>query len=454
VRRKAATPVVVANRTYSSYLTDGMPSIYTSTVTADPARKFFYDGGNRLTCATTNTGTASCPGVGATLVESYGYSTSSNRTSSASASGTATYAYAGNAITGETRGSRLIDYDYDGPSAQGGRRIFDDENTSTFDNRNYFYDGQGRLRSITLKQPASTVGTYHDHQITILYDHRSRPMTVYDLNVTTGVTRSEVLLWSATDELITRFTTPNTTVPAQFVAELFTQIEPIATGVLRLDYTAGFTERRFYDVHAPLGLPIARYEFTTAGTTSSTWTGDFFPFGELKAETGTTSLRPPWRFEGQLELAGSDARYWNGTTNTKLRETLALNQWRVYDPRLGQYTTPEPYAYRGHEVYSSVYGYALLSPTRYYDPTGLQVDSMTAACRQNPVYCEMVIGEASAGGGGPGSAIGSGLTGLLVCVGLGAVGAGIWWATRVDDDDDGFDRIVRQLLQHFMRSRR
>jgi RHS repeat-associated protein len=212
-------------------------------------------------------------------------------------------------------------------------------------------------------------------------------MTVLDLNVTTGVTRSEYMYWSASDDLLARYTTPNTASPTTFSVEFFTHVEPIATGVMRLDYPA-LTEARYYDVHAPLGLPIARYQIGSVDptVTSTTWTGEFYPFGELKTETGTTSLRPPWRFEGQLELTGSDARYWNGATNAKLRETLYLNRWRVLDSRLGQYLSPEPLAVELSGAHVA-YAYASLLPIARIDPSGLD-DYMDGLARSGDALCD------------------------------------------------------------------
>ena len=135
----------------------------------------------------------------------------------------------------------------------------------------------------------------------------------------------------------------------------------------------------FYDIRDPVGLPITRYEVVGAGVYSShVWSGEWTPFGELESETGDPSMRPPWGFTGQVTLAGSESR------------ELRLNQWRVYDPEVGQYVTAEPLAVSGEAPVAHGYAYAYSSPQNYTDPSG-----------ENPLAVAVAAAEGLAALAGP-----------------------------------------------------
>jgi len=59
-RRSTTTDIDMMNRTYSAW-PDGALKGWTSSVGADPARSFFWDGANRLTCAANVAGLSACP---------------------------------------------------------------------------------------------------------------------------------------------------------------------------------------------------------------------------------------------------------------------------------------------------------------------------------------------------------------------------------------------------------
>jgi len=78
VRRRSSTQDInMTSRTYS-YYNDGQVKGWSTGVTADPARTFFWDGANRLTCAAAASGAGTCP-TGSTLLESYTYDLHENR---------------------------------------------------------------------------------------------------------------------------------------------------------------------------------------------------------------------------------------------------------------------------------------------------------------------------------------------------------------------------------------
>jgi len=59
-RRSTTTDIDMMNRTYSAW-PDGALKGWTSSVGADPARSFFWDGADRLTCAANVAGLSACP---------------------------------------------------------------------------------------------------------------------------------------------------------------------------------------------------------------------------------------------------------------------------------------------------------------------------------------------------------------------------------------------------------
>ncbi len=344
------------------YAADGMTNqIASYSSGTDPSRALFYDGGNRLTCASRSAYDTSCP-TGANLLESYQYDSAGNRIQLSDSTGTTSYSLNGNALSQAAGPSATRNYVFE--FAAGGARLLDENPSNTQDRREYFHDGIGRVRAVEMGVPDG-MGGWNDHFLTILYDHRSRPYVTADLNITTGVESREELYWDTSDRLINRVTTPDVSMASDRIVDVYAHIESIAVGSVRLDYTwSGPFERQFYDIRDPVGLPITRYEVVGGGVYSShVWSAAWTPFGELESETGDTSMRPPWGFTGQLTLAGSESR------------ELRLNQWRVYDPEVGQYVTAEPYALDGSDPAVHPYAYAADAPVDYVDPTGQAIET-------------------------------------------------------------------------------
>ena len=78
----------------------------------------------------------------------------------------------------------------------------------------------------------------------------------------------------------------------------------------------------------------------------------------------------PTRFPGQIELRGSDVRVWNGAATVQHRDSIFLNRYRAYDPRVGQYLQPDPAAMEGELFGEHVYAYAAVAPGDVTDPDG------------------------------------------------------------------------------------
>jgi RHS repeat-associated protein len=386
-RRNGSSYTDVVNRSAYSYAADGEYTGHNAVLTADFDRTYFLDGANRLTCAASTYGAASCP-TGSTLVESFIYDGSDNRLSSTTPAGATTGWLDGNRIGGvEPPGGRIVEYAYDG----GGRRALDEDTAGVPSaTREYSYDTLGRLSGMTLARVGATSGTYEPWTLAIVYDHRSRPLFVSAVNGTTSVESRFFYYYDRDDRLLGSTTMPDATVPTTYYPNTYTHIERTGiTGWRGAAVTSGGTsEAWFYSASGPEGMPIATYYTTRTGTVV---TGDYWRATSISPFGTVTAPAPPiWGFEGQLTLPLSDATAWVGGVATTLRPPLYLNRWRVYDSFVGQYLQPEPLAVRGSEHMTSPYAYARVRPWNVTDPTGEQGWEEAALCA--------LVAEAAAGG--------------------------------------------------------
>lgn len=391
-RRSGTTGVDFVNRTYA-YAADGASSGYDSIVSGDVDRTFLMDQSNRLTCTMNIVGATLCP-VGSLMVDSFTYGPSDSRTQWITWTGgatTRTYTQLGNSIYQESRGGgTVVTYAY--PTATGGgARVSDDDNFAytSSDTRTYSYDGQGRLRGMVLQRPTGTSPTVQQHSLGVFYDHLTRPILVTDHNDPLNQQQNTAYYYDREDRLIGRIVVPLIGTPNTYTMEWYVPVDPLITGTDRFPVTNGFsgTETLYYTANAPEGLPIGMYSFTRTGsppTTAVDWRADYGGFGNIRSTTGPQTLPSPWRFRGQIELAGSASIVWNGSTQLQLREPLSMNRWRGYDPHVGQYLSPEPRlmdgtagAYGG--ALTHPFAYAAVGPTDFTDSDGRAID--------HPVIC-------------------------------------------------------------------
>jgi len=103
-----------------------------------------------------------------------------------------------------------------------------------------------------------------------------------------------------------------------------------------------------------LGTPLA----LTDSSQTVCWRGDYYPFGELYAQTVSTENY--FRFPGQYEDGESDLHH---------------NWFRYYDPSLGRYTQIDPLASNHPSL--TPYNYVGNNPLRYADPMGLDWYNMS-----------------------------------------------------------------------------
>lgn len=413
-------------RTYT-YANDGMTTGWTSAVANDSSRRVTYDAADRFACAYTGTGT-SCPSAGNVLLyERVEWDGAGNHVGRGTNVGATTYALVGNTLYDEyLANGQTIWYEYDAA----GQRLYD-QNVGTGvpqNQRSYTYDGAGRVRTVRLSRYVVGSSTPQTRDVSFFYDHRSRPFLITDVNVSTGAQAHRELYWDQDDRLITRITRPNAAAPTQQILEHFFHVIDGVIGVIRLDYTSGsLVERHYLDLLDPVGLPIVRMEVPVPNGSTATlvarpqWTA----FGELR-NTVSAEL-PPWGFHGQVVATETTANAPNGSLLQTLRSPLSLNTWRVYDPRVGQYLTPEPMATEGATRWST-FGYALEAPYDLWDPDGRFISSCTAT-PSAAIACGAGIGGGgflgtSALGGGAAAGGAAGATGGAVAGGIAAPTAG------------------------------
>lgn len=438
-RQSGPSVIGVVDRCYD-YSADGTVTGHDSLVGADAPRTFLYDQGNRLTCATSVVGSATCP-TGSPLIESYGYDASDNRTELRSPAGTTGYLLWGNTLYDEYPPGRTIWYSYqNGP---GGPRVWDFEPGGAPNNdRSFTYDGDGRLSTVGVWREDAPGAAAEHHTISILYDHRSRPLLVTDHNDTTGFESRWQYFWDLQDRLANVIHIPDASDLTRYVTDTYVPIEPMLVGRIRAEFwSGGGSETFMYYATSPDGLPGAAYTFDpVTSDTAEVWRAQWSPFGMLLSETGDAeTYAAPFRFQGQLELPGSAATWWSGSTLVTSREEVVLNRWRAYDPRVGQYLQPEPVLVHGgmwawswsasvpRAVVPHPYAYAGVAPLDYVDPTGTTwalaipfpfpvpaLDSVSATCARSPGLCAAIftagaVGVRGVAGGGSrgGSSTGS-----------------------------------------------
>jgi hypothetical protein len=258
--------------------------------TDDVARTLFYDMSNRLVCATSVSGSTSCPTTNTSpFLEAFTYDATDSRLTYRSSSGTTTYAYSGVAMTQEDPPG-TYDRRHFHALGNGGVRTSDRDQTLASTTRSYTYDALQRLRQVSL--------------------------------------------------------------PTTFDERQYVPIGAFAIGELERSWVAGSATRRsYYHAVEPMGLALGAFEFEHPGgpvvsfnpqTSVQRWSS----FGMRMYQTGIGTPLPT-RFPGQLELRGSDTRIWNGSNTVEYAHGLYLNRWRVYDPRVGQYLQPDPAAICG-----------------------------------------------------------------------------------------------------------
>ena len=205
--------------------------------------------------------------------------------------------------------------------------------------------GEADSTFFTLSNDGSAVA---QHTLGIFYDHRTRPILVTDHDDALNQQQNTAYYYDREDRLIGRVIVPLVGAPNDFTMEWYVQIDPLLTGTDRFVVAGGVatSETLFYTANAPEGLPIAMYRFARTGApaTQVTWRADYGTFGNIRSTVPASGdpLASPWRYRGQIELAGSAAVVWSGAAQLQLREPLALNRWRTYDAHVGQYLSPDP----------------------------------------------------------------------------------------------------------------
>jgi RHS repeat-associated protein len=243
-----------------------------------------------------------------------------------------------------------------------------------------------------LQRPSGASPAVQQHTIGVYYDHRSRPFLITDHDDTGNHQSNTGLYYDQQDRLIGRIIVPLIGAPTTYTMESFVQIDPLITGTERWPSVSGVsgTETFYYTVNGQEGLPVGMYSFSRTGsppTTADDWRADYGAFGNIRATSGPETLPSPWRFAGQIELAGTAAIVWNGATQLQLREPIVLNRWRAYYPHVGVYLSPDQNMLGGLNWTENPYGYSLLAPMDFIDPTGRQFEEAILVCVAQPELC-------------------------------------------------------------------
>jgi RHS repeat-associated protein len=265
---------------------------------------------------------------------------------------------------------------YGSPSSSGtgaapGQRIYDyDYNSGDYRLLSYFHSGLVRQVAVYDGRGSGTTATYG-------YDHRGR--RVYGFYRTpSGSEIDRYFFYDQRDRLIAVQEVPVT--PAgNSVQELYywNETEPMARFVLQ--NTTNLMERTyFYNDH--LGTPrvAVGVGWTTPIAPTVIYRAPRAPFME-----GAPVISPPsafrpvrLRFAGQWVEDGTGIYSAPGSLLDPQLGDLALNGARAYDPGVGGYVSSDP-ALLGRRSPSIrpllPYGYALGTPTRFRDPSGLEV---------------------------------------------------------------------------------
>jgi len=352
------------------YAFDGMLAQIFSYVNESSDRAFFYDDANRLICASSDENDSSCPSD-ADLLASFDYDDAGNRELKTTPGGDTTYTHSNNRISQQDYPGGSIQYGYDSS-----RRSWDKDYAYADPDkslRDFYYDGYQRVELVKVRRP-TTVDSYDLHYIWMYYDHEAHPVQIVDQNMSAGSpTRVQDLYWDLDDRLITRIVTPDSASPGDYTIEMYGHIGDYAVVSDVRTYVADSyaDEHVYYTLRDQVGLPVARYEYIGYYDTDEVWRAESWsPYGELLQESGDPALRPIWRFFGQLAIEGSAAEGWIGGAVVESRPELYLNRWRVYDPQVGQYTSPEPNALDGQQASTHPYAYADLRPTAAVDVDG------------------------------------------------------------------------------------
>ena len=217
------------------------------------------------------------------LLESYVYDEADNRLDVQRPSEDWMYEPNGNVLGAVTEVGlgRLVRYKYE--AGAGGRRAADSENAAIKNVREYVYDGDGRLSVMLILRAGQEPGSdQEEHTLSILYDHRSRPLVVVDKNETTGEESHWQYYWDRSDRLINLVNTPAAVSdPDCQVIDSFVHVEPMFIGRDRVETAEGGAPESFvYYATDPVGLPVAAYEFGVSTLqTTEVWRAQWSPFG-------------------------------------------------------------------------------------------------------------------------------------------------------------------------------
>jgi YD repeat-containing protein len=348
--KTTGTPTYFLNQTFS-YTAAGLLTQRNDAATKAQSRYYGYDALLRMTCEARGSTTqypssADCVGSSSKLAGLYTFHDGAIATQPPDVRSTAhlkatgytktaadTYGYVNGSgkVTQVTRSGSTLVVTHDAI----GRRLHDyDSFDATRSRRDYTYLPNGQLASIS-----GQTSTGVAYAVAVNYDTEGRPLTITETGGGNKTATYELFYDDASRLISTQITVDLT--PVKYVRWHYNYLgtTPIAaTREIQIG-TGTPTVKRFWFLADERGL-IYRglddqgVEFWKANWDATGWRTIVTQSG------GPIDMWVPFALPGQLVL-GTTSAYASGGGTTHTRPPLALNQWRVYDPLMGQFLQPD-----------------------------------------------------------------------------------------------------------------
>ena len=233
--------------------------------------------------------------------------------------------------------------------------------------RDYTYLPNGQLGTIAGKTAGNVAWT-----VTMRYDERGRPLTI----VYSGGDSIE-LFWDESDRLIDTAITHASPISGVTIVRwhyhyvggtLLAASRELSTPPVAPATKPTIAVKRFWVITDERGLPHRLLDEQGAEYWKATWDAS----GWRTMQTQAAEMNwMPFGLPGQLVLRDTEAYASGtegGTTVTRFRAPLILNQWRAYDALTGTYLQPDGADVLGRSDPEG-YAYARSSPIEFFDPS-------------------------------------------------------------------------------------
>lgn len=210
-----------------------------------------------------------------------------------------------------------------------GNRTYEDESTSSFDRRDFTYDGRRRVRTVSGK--IYVINVWHNYVITNTYDHRDRRVSRHFHDTTSGLKSQWFYYYDVEDRLIEIKYTPNLTDTSTYSMYQFYWLRNRLVSYFGTSYPAATTARYF--VHSDeANRPLEVMDWPSSGDASVVWAVNPDAFGWDRVLTG--SIFQPFRLNGAYF---EDATFARKDATTVHRSGILTERGVVFDPMLERF---------------------------------------------------------------------------------------------------------------------